>query len=151
MGFLSKIFGADLESEKRNKFMSGLFSSKEKEEDSIHLRAVRYGYQRPNGFSYKEIEHHYSRRPAEWEVAKAFMQDARKNKDMGTHLTTPFMMLKAIGSTEAGAKYTLSYEACFSYLGYLEFVMARRNARTAFWTAIVAIVISAVGALKVLY
>jgi len=131
--------------------MFGLLSPKKKEEDSIHLRAVRYGYQRPNGFSYKEIERHYSRRPAEWEVVKVFLHNARRNSDVNTSLNTPFMVLKTTGGGDNEAIYTLNYDAYFSYLGYLEFVMARRNARTAFWTAIVAIVISAVGALKVLY
>ena len=117
-------------------------TKEEKEEDSIHLRAVRYGYLRPDGFSYKEIERHYSKRHTEWEVVKLLLHHARRNKDTGTNLTTPYAVLKTTGSADEEATFTLSYEAYFSYLGYLEFVMARRNARAAFWTAIVAIAIS---------
>ena len=119
-------------------------AKKEKGENSIHLRAVRYGFQRPNGFSYNEIEHHYSRRADEWGVVKVFLHNARRNNDVSTSLNTPYMVLKTTGSSDNEATFTLNYDAYFNYLDYLELMMARRNAMSAFWTAIIAIVISIV-------
>jgi hypothetical protein len=120
-----------------------LFNVK-KDEDSIHLRAVRWGFKKPNGFGYTEIEKHYSKREQEWEVVKVFLMNARRNKDASTNLNTPYMVLKTTGSGDNEATFTLNYDAYFNYLDYLELVMAQRNARSAFWTAIIAIFISIV-------
>lgn len=117
-------------------------TKQEKEEDNIHLRAVKYGYQRPNGFSYKSIQYHYSKRLAEWEVVKEFLHAARNNKDAGLNHTTPFVLLQRKGSGIEDSIFTLSYEASFNYLDYVELLETRKNARNAFITAIIAITIS---------
>ena len=114
----------------------------EKGEDNIHLRAVKYGYQHPNGFSYKTIQYHYSKRPAEWEVVKEFLHEARNNKDAGLNHITPYVLLQRKGSGIENSIFTLSYEASFNYLDYIELVETRRNAWSAFVTAIIAIAIS---------
>lgn len=117
-------------------------NKQDKEEDNIHLRAVKYGYQHPNGFSYKTIQYHYSKRLAEWEVVKEFLHTARNNKDAGLNHATPFVLLQRKGSGIEDSIFTLSYEASFNYLDYIELVETRRNARSAFVTAIIAIAIS---------
>ncbi len=123
-----------------------MIEEEKEEEDSIHLRAVKYGYQRPNGFSYNDIQHHYSKRLVEWEVVRVFLYDARENKGAGgRNIPTPFLLLKTTGIPVDTTTYTLSYEAYFIYLDYLELVMARKNARSAFWMAIIAIGISIAG------
>ena len=42
--------------------------------DGIHVRAVRYGYERPNGFMYDDIEKWYSKRDKEWQIVKNFLR-----------------------------------------------------------------------------
>ncbi|OGI16350.1 MAG: hypothetical protein A2Z52_00675 [Candidatus Moranbacteria bacterium RBG_19FT_COMBO_42_6] len=115
------------------------------EENSIHLRAVKYGYQRPNGFMYDGIKKHYSKRPNEWGVVKKFLVDASENQRTGQNQNTPFILLERSGNLNYDqAKYTLSYEAFFNYLDYLELMEARKNAQSAFQTAIIAITISVI-------
>lgn len=111
----------------------------EKEEDSIHLRAVKYGYEHPNGFSYKSIAHHYSKRLAEWEVVKEFLHVARNNKDAGLNHITPFVLLQRNGSAIDDSVFVLSYEAFFNYLDYLELQQARKSAKDANFYARIAI------------
>lgn len=120
-------------------------TKEEKIEDSIHLRAVRYGAEHPNGFSYTDIQHHYSKRSAEWEVVKVFLLAAKKNKESGLNITTPFQVLNNRGSADENTDFILSYEAAFNYIDFLELQQARQNARSAFWTALAAITISMVG------
>jgi len=98
----------------------------EKIEDSIHLRAVRYGAERPNGFSYTDIQHHYSKRSAEWEVVKVFLLAAKKNKESGLNITTPFQVLNNRGSADENTDFILSYEAAFNYIDFLELQQARQ-------------------------
>jgi len=117
----------------------------EKIEDSIHLRAVRYGAERPNGFSYTDIQRHYSKRSSEWEVVNVFLLAAKRNKESGLNTTTPFQVLRNRGSADENTDFILSYEAAFNYIDFLELQQARQNARSAFWTALMAIVISIVG------
>ncbi|MFA6285158.1 MAG: hypothetical protein WC643_01350 [Parcubacteria group bacterium] len=114
-----------------------------KEEDSIHLRAVKYGYLHPNGFSYKGIAHHYSKRSAEWEVVKEFLHVARNNKDAGLNHITPFVLLQRNGSAIDDSIFVLSYEAFFNYLDYLELQQARKSAKDANFYARIAIGIAA--------
>lgn len=104
---------------------------KEKLEDSIHLRAVRYGAEHPNGFSYSDIQHHYSKRPAEWEVVRVFLLAAKKNKESGLNITTPFQVLNNRGSADEATDFILSYEAAFNYVDFLELQEARQMARDA--------------------
>lgn len=115
-----------------------------KKEDSIHLRAVKYGYERPNGFLYKDIQRHYSKREKEWEIVKEFLHVAENNKSAGLNHVTPYILLKRNGTYIENCLFNLSYEAYFNYLDYLELVESRKNAKSAFWTAIIAILISIV-------
>lgn len=116
---------------------------KKRLEDSIHLRAVKYGVKYPHGFSIEQIRKWYEQRPQDWSVISEFLYAARKNKDAGFNLVTPFLLLeKKHGS--AIDEYMLSYEAYFNYLDYLELVEARKNARSAKWYAIAAIAIAVV-------
>lgn len=117
---------------------------KEKIKDSIHLRSVKFGYESPNGFSYAKIEKHYSKRVEEWEVVKESLQEAVNNKlQAGINRVTPFVLLqRPAGSDIRGYVFTLSYEAYFNYLEYLELVEARQNSRQSFWLSFVAIVLS---------
>lgn len=114
-------------------------TNQEKEEDSIHLRAVKYGYLHPNGFSYKAIAHHYSKRPAEWEVVKEFLHVAQNNKDAGLNHTTPYVLLHRYATSIEESVFVLSYEAFFNYLDYLELQQARKSAQDANFYARVAI------------
>jgi len=123
----------------------------EKDEDSIHLRAVRYGFKHPNGFSFIEIEKHYSKRLQEWGVINTFLLNARKNISIGTSLNTPFVALTSREDKPRESTYTLSYEAYFNYLEYIELLETRKNARAAFWTAIIAIFISIVTMIITIY
>lgn len=113
-------------------------------EDSIHLRAVRYGYKRPNGFLYKDIAEHYRRRKEEWEVVRKFLMDAWRNHTEGVNLNTPYSLLEKKANID-DCPFILSYEAYFNYLDYLELVEARKNARQAFWMSLVAILIALYG------
>lgn len=116
---------------------------KEKLEDSIHLRAIKYGRQYPNGFMYADIEHHYSRRREEWQIVKKFLHDAWNNYDQGISQITPFVLLEKMGNLSAdNSKYTLSYEAYFNYLDYEELQQARYNAREAQRSSTIAICIA---------
>jgi hypothetical protein len=111
--------------------------------ESIHLRAVKYGYERPNGFSYEKIEKHYSNRVDEWEVVKESLQEAINNKlQAGITRVTPFVLLQRPAGDIKGYIFTLSYEAYFNYLEYLELVEARQNSRQSFWLSFIAIVLS---------
>ncbi len=116
---------------------------RQKLEDSVHLRAVKYGYKKPSGFSYKEINKHYSKRPKDWTVVKEFLSVAHKNYHSGLNHTSPFMHLKCEGNKNIDlCRYVLSYEAYFNYFEYLELVEARRNARNATIMAFISILIA---------
>ncbi|GEM_PF-4745298 len=114
---------------------------KSKEEDSIHIRAIRYGVKYPNGFMYADIKHYYSKRLSEWAIVDEFLNEAWNNKKGVTNRITPFVLLEKMenGNIEQ-SKYTVSYEAYFAYLQY-------RNAKAARYWSIVAIVIAALSML----
>jgi hypothetical protein len=114
----------------------------EKIGDSIHIRAVRYGAEHPNGFSYSNIQNHYSRRAEEWEVVKVFLLAAKRNKESGLNITTPFQVLRNRGSADEDTDFILSYEAAFNYLDFQELKQAINNAKSASLTAVIAIGIS---------
>lgn len=113
-----------------------------KEEDTIHLRAIKYAMQFPNGFLYSDIQHHYSKRPSEWAIVDEYLNEAWNNKNSSATRITPFVLLQKIGNGNADqSKYTLTYEA---YFAYLQFTNAK-NAR--FWS-IIAIIIAAISMFK---
>ena len=120
--------------------------SKKKVEDSIHLRAVRYGVKYPHGFSFGKIEKWYkTERPNDWKVVRKFLLLALSNNDKALNQVTPYILLeKAEAGNEGTSQFILTYEAYFNYLNYLELVESRKNARGAFWIAFVAITISVV-------
>ncbi|MFA5871571.1 MAG: hypothetical protein WC858_02505 [Parcubacteria group bacterium] len=103
-------------------------SSENKDGDGIHVRAVRYGYERPNGFIYKDIETHYSRREREWEIVKKFLNDAFDNFTRGLNRETPYTLLEQLGNQNADeSKYTLSYQAYIQYFEYEELRQAKED------------------------
>jgi len=106
---------------------------KENEEDMIHLRAIKYGIKFPSGFMYKHFKKHYEKRGNDWKVVDEFFQEAYNNKNSVSSRTTPFVLLEKIGNGNADeAKYILSYEAYFNYLGY-------RSSKKAIWAAVIAV------------
>lgn len=109
---------------------------KSKEEDSIHLRAIRYGVKYPNGFMYANVKHYYSKRLSEWAIVNEYLNEAWNNKNGVASRITPFVLLEKMGNGNADqSKYTLSYEAYFAYLQY-------RNAKNARFWSIIAIAIA---------
>lgn len=116
-----------------------------KGENTIQLRAIKYGIKYPNGFMYSDIKYHYSKRLSEWTVVDEYLNEAWNNKNGVFSRTTPFVLLEKLGNGNADqSKYTLSYEAYFNYLGYLTLLEVRKSSQIAFWTAIAAILISIV-------
>lgn len=105
-------------------------------EDSIHIRAVRFGAARPNGFLYKEIREWYeTKREEEWEIVKEFLHEASNNKhNSDSQRVTPFVLLKHASHPDEGI-YTLSYEAAFNYLDLVELKETRKMANDANRTA----------------
>lgn len=82
---------------------------------------------------------------------KAFLLAAKRNKESGLNITTPFQVLKNKGSADHETDFILSYEAAFNYLDFLELQQARENARdahrsstAAIWIAIASMIISGV-------
>jgi hypothetical protein len=123
-----------------------------KAEDTIHLRAIKYGIKFPNGFMYSDIKYHYSKRPSEWTIVNEYLNEAWNNKNSITGRVTPFVLLEMMGNGNADqSKYTLSYEAYFNYLGYLTLLETRKNSRIAFWTAFAAIFISVLSLIVSIY
>lgn len=117
-------------------------AKKDNGEDTIHLRAIKYGIKFPNGFMYPAIKYHYSKRPHEWMIVDEYLKEAWNNKNGISSGVTPFVLLEKMGNGNADqSKYTLSYEAYFSYLGYLTLLETRKNSKIVFWTALVAIFI----------
>ena len=120
---------------------------KGKLEDSIHLRAVRFGAEHQHGFTYAEIEKKYkTHRPKDWKVVDEFLNEAVNNKSYkeSVQRVTPFVVLDW-GKNGNDRVFILSYEAYFNYLDFLELVQARKNANSAFLTALVALAISIFG------
>jgi len=108
------------------------------EEDMIHLRAIKYGMNFPNGFMYEYFRKHYEDRTNDWKIVNEFFQEAYNNKNGGSSRTTPFVLLEKMGNGNADkSKYILSYEAYFNYLSF-------RNSKRAIWTAVTAILISVI-------
>ena len=109
---------------------------KSKEEDTIHLRSIRYGIKHPNGFMYSSIKKYYSKRLSEWAIVDEYLNEAWNNKNGVVSRITPYVLLDKMGNGNADqSKYTLSYEAYFAYLQY-------RNAKNARFWSIIAIVVA---------
>ncbi|OGI26150.1 MAG: hypothetical protein A3J76_01740 [Candidatus Moranbacteria bacterium RBG_13_45_13] len=128
-----------------------------KEGDGIHVRAVRYGYNRSNGFMYKEIEKWYSKRDKEWQIVKKFLNDAFDNFTRGLNRETPYILLEQLGNKNADeSKYTLSYQAYIQYFEYEKLQQAKEDTKLAMnlsqkalktsnhtlWVAIITLVIT---------
>jgi hypothetical protein len=123
--------------------------------ESIHLRAVRFGYDKKhrNGFLYSEIKEWYAtKRPEEWKLVDEYLSEAYRNKEEGRNQTTPFILLEKLKNENENkdkCKYALSYEAYFNYLDYLELVEARKTSEEAkkqstlaIWIAIITLLCS---------
>lgn len=120
-------------------------ATEKKNENTIQLRAIKYGIKFSNGFMYSDIQQHYRRRSSEWAIVNEYLNEAWNNKNGVFSRTTPFVLLEKLGNGNADqSKYILSYEAYFNYLGYLALLEVRKSSRIAFWTAIAAILISIV-------
>lgn len=103
-----------------------------KEGDGIHVRAVRYGYERPNGFMYKEVEKWYNKRDKEWQIVKKFLNDAFDNFTRGLNRETPYILLEQLGNMNADeSKFILSYQAYIQYFEYEELQQAREDSKLA--------------------
>lgn len=116
------------------------------DEESIHLRAVRFGYEHPNGFLFNDIKKKYAtHRENEWKLVDEYLNEAFRNKREGRNQTTPFVLLEILGNGNVDqCKYVLSYEAYFHYLEYKELIETRENAKSAqkyaLWAIVIAIV-----------
>jgi len=100
--------------------------------DGIHIRAVRYGYKRPNGFVWKDIEKRYSKRKKKWVIVKKFLDDAFDNFTRGLDRETPYILLEQLGNKDAdNCKYTLSYQAYIHYFEYEKLQQAKKDTKLA--------------------
>lgn len=116
---------------------------KKQEGDGIHVRAIYYGYKRPNGFSYSEIEKWYSKRDEEWQIVRKFLNDAHDNFTRGLNRETPFMLLEQMGNNNADqSKYALSYQAYLKYFEYEQLQQAKKDSKRAFWLALFSLIIT---------
>lgn len=116
------------------------------DEESIHLRAVRFGYEHRNGFLYSDIKAKYeTHRKEEWKLVDEYLTEAYLNKEEGRNQTTPFILLEKRGNgNKDQCLYALSYEAYFHYLEYQELIETRRTAETAKKQSTQAIVVAIV-------
>lgn len=113
--------------------------------DGIHVRAVRYGYKKPNGFTYKEIQKWYKKRTEEWPVVDKFLNDAFNNYIVNTNRETPYILLEQLGNGNVDeAKYTLSYQAYIQYFQYEQLQQAKIDTRIAIFIAIFALVVTVI-------
>lgn len=88
-------------------------------DELIHLRAIEFGIKRPNGFMYEDIRKHYEKSKSEWDVVDEFLNEAWNNKNGSIVRLTPYVLLEKLGNGNTDqCKYTLSFEAYFSYLQY---------------------------------
>jgi hypothetical protein len=100
-------------------------------DDLIHLRAIEFGIKYPNGFMYEDIRKHYEKRGREWVIVDEFLNEAWNNKNGSVVRLTPYVLLEKLGNGNADqCRYTLSFEAYFSYLQYSN----AKNAR--FWSIV---------------
>ncbi|MFA5986669.1 MAG: hypothetical protein WC819_04975 [Parcubacteria group bacterium] len=112
---------------------------KNKDEDLIHLRAIKFGMNFPNGFMYEHFKKRYeTHRVNDWKIVDEFLQEAYNNKNGTSNRITPFVLLERGPNGNADtSKYILSYEAYFNYLAY-------RNAKRTIWIGVGAIIVSVV-------
>ncbi len=125
---------------------------KTKEGDGIHVRALGYGYKRPKGFMWKEIEKWYRGRGGEWLIVKKFLNDAHDNFTRGLNRETPYILLEQLGNKNAdNCKYTLGYQAYIQYFEYEKLQQAKKDSELAFWVAFSTLVITLLAFLFSIY
>lgn len=123
-----------------------------KDGDGIHVRAVRYGYKRPNGFMWVDIEKWYSKRDKEWQIVRKFLNDAFDNFTRGLNRETPYILLEQLGNKNAdNSKYTLSYQAYIQYFEYEKLQQAKRDTKLALWVAFSTLIITLFASLFSIY
>ena len=123
--------------------------------DNFYIKLFEFANKYPKGFDYQTLED--TIKPEDWEkkIIQQYLKNACENNarsssfDM-TILGTPFITLFT-GSDYFGkeCKYTLSYDAYFNYLDYIELKEARKwskdaekHAKVAISIAIVSLVLS---------
>lgn len=107
-------------------------------EDSIFLRVIDFGLKRPDGFTFEDIMSGLSLQGWKRTIVQEYLNTAYQNAynaRIGRGVTgdTPFFVIKSGGSNyqDDSYKYTISFDAQFSYLDYQELKFARKNAKEA--------------------
>lgn len=88
-------------------------------DELIHLRVIKFGMDHPRGFMYSEIKGSFKENSNDWAIVDEFLNEAWNNKYGNSARITPYVLLERLGNGNADqCKYTLSFEAYFSYLQY---------------------------------
>jgi len=106
---------------------------------SIFLRMIEFGIDKPNGFTFKEINNAIE--PSGWEylILEKYLHEAylnalnRRVANAAATIETPFFVIQSGGNDylSDNYKYIISYDSHFKYLDYQELKFARQNAKEA--------------------
>lgn len=116
----------------------------------LYIRALEYGHNTPEGFSYNDLTQTVSRNDNEKRILEkyfsfSYTNDAYRGEGISP-ARTPFQLLGAWSSdkkyNDNEVKYILTLEAKFKYIAYLELAEAMKNAKKATYIAIFSIAVS---------
>ncbi|MFA5126964.1 MAG: hypothetical protein WC465_03130 [Patescibacteria group bacterium] len=120
--------------------------------ESIYIKLLEYGHKNAEGFTYDEITQWANKNLNDYEqkIVEKYIQNAHENyqRSQAGNIETVFAIINFAGSDykNKNHKYSLSLDANFKYIDFLELEEARKSSGQANNKALIAIYI-AVGTL----
>lgn len=118
--------------------------------NNFYTKLLEYGIKNEKGFNFDYIiaDKKLSLTEEEKKIVEKYIKDAFNNSHLNfaggaSYQETPFLCIhEGNGHLGYNSKYTLTFDANFKYIDYLELREARSAAKKAFFTAIIAIILA---------